>query len=713
MKQFYFIIFILLTSFFTQAQEAKTKIACIGNSVTYGATLSDPVTESYPALLQKRMGNFFDVKNFGHSGATLLKKGHNPYYKTKEFAEAIHFKADIAIIHLGLNDTDPRNWPNYRDDFMPDYNWLVDTLRSTNPKMKIFVCTMTPIFTGHPRFMSSTFTWYWMIQKLIPTIAENNHAELIDLYEAFHDRPDLITDPPTLHPNKAGAKKLSEVVYQHITGDFGGLKIADIFTDNMVLQREKPISIWGTANAGTKVSVDFDHQTAFVSTGSDGKWRISFPARNASSAPERMTIENEGTRKVFGNILIGDVWLASGQSNMFFPLSAATGGKEAAANANPGQNLRLFKYAPYAETDAVAWDSAVLEKANTLDFFHGQWKLNEPSATGEFSAVAYWFGKKIQQEENIPIGIIELAVGGSPQISWLSRLTLEADPLFEPALNDWRHSDYIMQWCRQRADLNLKNTDFTYQRHPYDPAFNFEAGVAKIINFSVKGVIWYQGESDAENAELFGKLFPVFVRDWRQQWGYDFPFYYVQLSSINRPSWPYFRDMQRQMLVKVSNSGMVVTSDLGDPENVHYADKKPVGIRLADMALNHNYGRKDVVPNGPMVEAVYEKNNHIEIEFSNGTGMKTSDGKALRGFKILDPDGNIFPVAAIVKNKKVVIDLTGNRKVVKVMYGWEPFTRANLVNRAGLPASTFMMEVEKGDFSATSALPRRSLRLRK
>lgn len=697
MKQFYFIIFILLTPFLTEAQEAKTKIACIGNSVTYGLTLSDPGTESYPALLQKKMGNSYDVKNFGHSGATLLKKGHNPFYKTKEFADAIRFKADIAVIDLGLNDTDPRDWPNFRDEFMPDYNWLIDTLRSTNPKMKIFVCTMTPIFTGHPRFMSSTFTWYWMIQKLIPRIAENNHAWLIDLYEAFHDRPDLITDHPTLHPNKAGAAKLSEVVYQHITGDFGGLRLTDIFTDNMVLQRERPIVIWGTANTGTKVSVVFKGQEKSVSTGSDGKWKVSFPELSASAIPEQITVESD-TRKIeLHNILVGDVWLASGQSNMFFPLSAATGGKEAAANANPGQSLRLFKYVPYAETDAVAWDSVVLEKANTLDFFHGQWKLNEPSATGEFSAVAYWFGKKIQQEENIPIGIIELAVGGSPQISWLSRLTLEADPLFEPALNDWRHSDYIMQWCRQRADLNLKNTDFKYQRHPYDPAFNFEAGVAKIINFSVKGVIWYQGESDAENAELFGKLFPVFVRDWRQQWGYDFPFYYVQLSSINRPSWPYFRDMQRQMLAKVPNSGMVVTSDLGDPDNVHYADKQPVGIRLADMALNHSYGRKDVVPNGPMAERVYEKNNHIEIEFSNGTGMRASDGKPLRGFKILDPDGNIFPVAAIIKNEKVVIDLTGNRKAVKVMYGWEPFTRANLVNRAGLPAGTFMMEVGKGN----------------
>lgn len=677
------------------AQSKKIKIACIGNSVTFGYTLPDPAVQSYPALLQKKLGDKYVVKNFGHSGATLLKKGHNPYYKTKEFAEAINFHADVAVIALGLNDTDPRNWPNYRDDFIPDYNWLIDTLRSSNPQMKIYICTMTPIFTGHPRFMSSTFVWYGQIQKLIPKIAKINHTGLIDLYEAFHDRPDLITDEWTLHPNVEGAKKLCNVVYKNITGDFGGLKIADIFTNNMVLQRNKPIPVWGIADAGTMVKVTFDHQTKMIKTPSNGQWKVVFPALKASSEPHEMIVENEGNKEIFKNILIGDVWLCSGQSNMYFSLSEAKSGKEAAQKADENENIRLFKYVPYAQTSAVVWDSIALVKANKLDFFHGKWKLNSEAAANEFSAVGYWFGKKIQQEEHIPIGLIELAVGGSPQISWVSRLTLEADPLFEPALYGWRHSDYIMQWCRERAALNLKKAQSPFQRHPYDPCFNFEAGVAKITEFPIKGVIWYQGASDANNAELFSKLFPVFVKDWRDHWGYDFPFYYVQLSSLSRPSWNYFRNAQRKLLKAVPHSGMAVSSDLGDSTNVHYTNKKPVGLRLADLALHYTYDKKEVVSNGPLPVSAIRKGDKIEITFSQNKGLTTSDGKALRGFEIETDEGYFRSINANILNNKVIIDIPKNKIVNKVVYGWKPYSRANLVNGAGLPASTFMLTLRQ------------------
>ncbi len=674
--------------------QGKIKIACIGNSVTYGYTLPDPATQSYPALLQKKMGGKYEVRNFGHSGATLLKKGHNPYYKTREFAEAMNFHADIAVIHLGLNDTDPRDWPNYRDDFIPDYNWLIDTLRAVNPAMKIYICTMTPIFTGHPRFLSSTFTWYWQVQKLIPEIAKINHTGLIDLYETFHDRPDLITDANTVHPNTSGAEKLCEVIYKNITGDFGGLKVADIFTDNMVMQRGMPVPVWGIANAGTGVKVSFNHQTKTTIALPDGQWKVFFPAMSASDQPHTLQIENADKKSVFRNILIGDVWLCSGQSNMEFSLAQAKGGKETAAQADEKQDIRLFKYKPYAETGATAWDSIALAKANDLQFFSGEWKLNNENAAGEFSAVGYWFGKKIQAEEHIPVGLIEVAVGGSPLISWLDRLTLEADSRFEPALHDWRHSDYIMGWCRERAGLNLKNAHAPFQRHPYDPCFNFEAGISHITQFPIKGVVWYQGESDADNAELFSKLFPVFVKDWREQWGYDFPLYYVQLSSINRPSWNYFRDAQRRLLKEVPNSGMAVTSDLGDSVNVHYTNKRPVGLRLANLALHGAYGANAVVPNGPLVRAVKKEGDKIELSFSEGTGLTTSDGQPLKGFEVLNDKGYFQPVNAIIKNDKVLLEIPWNETVEKIVYGWKPYTRANLVNGAGLPASTFMVKVK-------------------
>lgn len=180
------------------AQKAAIKIACIGDSVTAGYLLGN--AGSYPSLLQVLMGNKYDVGNFGNSGAALLKKGHNPYYKKKEFTDAVAFNPDVAIIHLGLNDTDPRNWPNYKEGFDADYSWLLDALKKQNPKVKIYICRMNPIFNQHPRFKSGTRDWYWQIQSYISNIAKANRVGLIDLYENLYSRPDLF--PNALNPTK-------------------------------------------------------------------------------------------------------------------------------------------------------------------------------------------------------------------------------------------------------------------------------------------------------------------------------------------------------------------------------------------------------------------------------------------------------------------------------------------------------------------------------
>lgn len=689
---YFFISIIILINNFLFGQN-PIKIACIGNSVTYGYGLADPAIQSYPALLQKKMGNSYLVKNFGHSGATLLRKGHNPYYKTKAFADALNFKADIAVLHLGLNDTDPRNFPNYRDDFIPDYNWLIDTLKKSNPEMKIYVCQLTPIFTGHSRFLSSTFTWYHELQQSISRAAAVNKTPVINFYSALHNRPDLFTDVPTLHPNEAGAAKIAEVVYQHIIGNFGGLQIPNVFNNNMVLQRDKPITIWGKANAGTLVSVSFTNITKKMLVDAEGNWVVRFPAMKANTIPQKMVIINNGRQIIFSNILVGDVWLASGQSNMYFSLAQTKSGDSLAGIATKQKNIRLLKYRPYAETDNTAWDSAALKKANDLDFFSGIWKMNEMSAAKEFSGVAYAFAAKIQKEINVPVGIIEIAVGGSPQISWVSRLALESDPLFEPAFKNWRSSDYIMQWCRERANTNLKSASFSFQRHTYEPSYNFEAGIEKIVPFTIKGIIWYQGESDAENAELYKKLFPVFVKDWRNQWKENLPFYFVQLSSIERPSWNYFRDIQRQLLNEIPNSGMAVTTDLGDRTDVHYKDKIPVGNRLAILALKNTYHRK-IVSEGPLLDTILINKNTAVISFTNADGLKAANGTALDGFEIIDNKGLFHRSAAIIQNNKILLRLPENIVVKKIVYGWEPFTRANLVNAAQLPASTFLYELK-------------------
>ena len=680
---FLFLVFIINT----QAQKPTVKIACVGNSVTFGYGLQSSAETSYPSLLQQKLGSNFKVGNFGHSGATLLRKGHNPYFKTKAFSDMLLFKPDVAVIHLGLNDTDPRNFPNYRDEFVPDYTWLIDTIKKSNPKVKIYICSLTPIFSGHPRFVSSTFDWYWMLQEKIKEVATIHNLPIIDLNTALKNRPDLF--PDQLHPNEEGAAILANTVYQNLSGDFRGLQLPDLFTDNMVLQRNEPIKIWGKANAGTTVKIKFLRQQKEVKVENDGKWEIVFPASKVISQPQEIEIINEDKTLKLKNILVGDVWLCSGQSNMYFSVAQSLGADSILKNADEAAPLRLFKYKPFAETDGRSWTADELQKANDLNFFSGSWQLNDKQNVTGFSAVAYVFGSEILREEKVPIGLIEVAVGGSPLISWISRLSLESSPLFVQAFKNWTKSDFIMQWCRERAAVNIKNSTNSLQRHSYEPAFNFEAAIAKLAPFPIKGITWYQGESDAENAELYQKLFPIFVKDWRKQWNKSLPFYYVQLSSIERPSWNYFRDAQRKLLDVVPNSGMVVSSDVGDRKDVHPRNKISVGKRLAALALNKTY-KRNIIPSGPLFQSAKKTGNRIEISFKYSDGLKSADSKDLRGFELYAADGKLITVPAYIKSNTVIINIPDNNKILKVAYGWQPYTDANLVNRAGLPASTFI-----------------------
>lgn len=685
---------LLLIEFVSHSQNNKIKIACIGNSVTYGWGLKNPGATAYPTVLQQKMGSGYEVRNFGHSGSTLLRKGHNPYFKTEAFQEMLQYKPDIAIIDLGLNDTDPRNFPNYRDAFIPDYNWLIDTIKKISPAVKIYICTLTPVFTGHSRFMSSTLDWYWILQKKIKEVAAVNHLPIVDLNSALHDRPDLFTDAATLHPNEEGAAIIAETVYKQVTGDFGGLQLPALFTNNMVLQRRQPIRFWGLANAGTPVAVTFKGKKQIVKTGYDGKWQVVFSPSEAVTRPQTIEIRNGQNAVLLQNVLVGDVWLCSGQSNMYFPLSQAAGATSILSKTDTSAPLRLFKYTPYAETDNRAWTAEELIKSNELNFFSGNWQQNSKNAAATFSAVGYVFGTEIVKEIKVPVGLIEIAVGGSPLISWVSRYTLEASPLFEPAFKNWLHSDYIMQWCRDRAAINLKGATAALQRHPYEPSFNFEAGIARLVPFPIKGILWYQGESDADNAELYEKLFPLFTTDWRKQWQQELPFYYVQLSSIERPSWNYFRDAQRRLQTKVAHSGMVVTSDLGDSLDVHYKNKIPVGKRLARLALNKTYNVK-IVPSGPLFRSLKRVGNTIEIEFDYAAGLRTPGNAPLKGFEIVTNSGQFTAVAASIKNNKVSIRIPRGNTAQKIAYGWQPFTRANLINAALLPASTFIEPIKQ------------------
>lgn len=701
MKKTLLLLCLLLCT--TAYAQKKIKVACVGNSVTYGAGIENREVNSYPAQLQRMLGEDYEVMNFGKNGATLLNKGHRPYREQEEYQAALDFAGDLVVIHLGLNDTDPRNWPNYQDNFVYDYLSLIESFRKVNPECKIWICRMTPIAHRHPRFKSGTRDWYWQEQATIEKIAQLGNTGLIDLQARLYNRPDLL--PDALHPNTEGAGILAKTICQELTGNYGGLQMPVTYSDNMVLQREKPLPITGIANAGQKITVQIAGQKKETVTPPNGKWSVTLEPLQAGG-PYELTVEafsgktdKKGKKKtadsqkiVYRNVLIGEVWLCSGQSNMAFRVNelVASQQNELAEYAKQKPQIHLFNMEPRWFTNAVEWDEAVMDSLNRLQYYHDtQWTVCNEQTADRFSAVAFAFGRMLSDSLQVPVGLILNAVGGSGTEAWIDRKTLEFD--FTDILYNWMQNDFIQDWVRGRAALNIKKSANKLQRHPYEPCYLYETGIEPLQQYPIKGVIWYQGESNAQNIETHERLFPLLVNSWRKNWGEKFPFYYVQLSSIDRPSWTWFRNSQRRMMKEIPNCGMAVSSDRGDSLNVHPRYKREIGERLARWALNRTYGHL-ITPSGPLFSSVEFKEDAAYLSFEYADGLHTSDGEPIRTFEIAEHDGLFVPAQAEIVDGKVKIWSEKVTHPQLVRYGWQPFTRANLVNGDGLPASTFRTE---------------------
>jgi sialate O-acetylesterase len=465
------------------------------------------------------------------------------------------------------------------------------------------------------------------------------------------------------------------------------------FGNDMVLQRHKPIAVYGTAAAGATVAVRFLGQEQVTQAGSSGAWKVRFPATE-HGGPYQMMVESPSRKIVLENILIGDVWLCSGQSNMDFQLNSAQTGPEELSKGVGIPNIRLFRRDNLAQTGNFAWDTATLAKVNRNAFFGGQWKLCNEESAKIFSAVGYYFGKAIAESVNVPIGLIQVSVGGSPTESWLDQETIERDTLLARMAKAWATSREVMPWCIERALVNTRHAKTGDQRHPYQPGYNFEAGLASLTSMPIKGVIWYQGESNAHHVQMHEYLFKALVAGWRKKWGYAFPFYYVQLSGIDRPLWPEFRDSQRRLLSEIPRSGMAVSFDLGDSLDVHPTRKKEVGERLAVLALNDSYG-KAIVSQGPVVNGAVQKGNTIVVSFSSSSRLLAAGDGVLRGFEVVTTAGSRLAAPAVLVKNRVHITIPDGEKISTVLYAYQPFSRANLVNEAGLPASTFSFKIKK------------------
>lgn len=669
----------MLTCVAVQAEPVK--VACIGNSITYGMTLPDRDSQSYPACLQRMLGQEYEVGNFGRNGATLLRHGHNPWHKTPEAVRAFEFAPDIAVIHLGTNDTDPRDWPNFSDEFSTDYKWLIDTLRDINPQVRVIVANMAPISAAHHRFRSGTRQWRDLIRGRIADVAAVCGAELIDFAEPLDGRPDLFSD--NLHPAPEGARRLADYVRGAITGRWGGLSLPEAYGDSMVLPHGRFLPIGGRADAGAEVTLTIGGETCRAVADNCGRWLVTVSPLPAGG-PYVMTVTDGDTTLRFADVMAGEVWIASGQSNMEFQLAWS-----ADPPADPAGNtrLRVFDMVGRSRPDSGVWPDSVLAAVDTLGYYRpARW--NAPDA--RFSAVAWHFGATLADSLQMPVGIIANAVGGAGTESFVDVATLRQG-LPEVLLN-WLGNDYVQPWVQGRAIENMGGRNTTH-RHPYEPSYLFSAGIRPLGGYPISGVIWYQGESNAHNVEVHETLFPLLVKSWRHEFRRpDLPFLTVQLSGMERPSWPAFRDSQRRLAESIDGVGMIVTHDVGHPTDVHPRRKAPVGHRLARLALHDVYGFNHVTPGGPRPVKAEALPGMVRLIMADAKGMAAADGAMPLSFEIAEKEGFYSPANVTIQSDTIILTNSDMKNPRFARYGWQPFTNANLVNSDSLPASTFRVE---------------------
>lgn len=683
-NRFFFCVVLLVLPIANTLAKGKVRVACVGNSVTFGYGLAERETQAYPVVLQQLLGDDYDVRNFGHSGTTLLKHGHRPYVLQTEFREAMDFKADRVVIHLGLNDTDPRNWPDYADEFITDYISLIDSFRVANPNARIWICLMTPIGHRHHRFQSGTRDWHAAIQSAIRRVATNARVGLIDLHTPFYSRPDLF--PDALHPDAEGAKILARTVYQALSGNYGGLQLPAIYGSGMVIQRDVPIHFNGIANADEQVEIVFNGKTHVVSANENGQWDIELPPMKAGG-PYTLDFKTRQRQIHLTDVWLGEVWLCSGQSNMEFPLGKTTTVTEDLAKANNADKVHLCNMSTRYPTDAVEWESDVLDSINNLRLLkYPQWQRANAEAVKDFSAIAYHFGRLLTDSLHVHVGVICNAVGGTTTESWIDRNTLEWQ--FPQILYDWYHGDFGQPWARGRALKNIVKATNKLQRHPYEPCYMFEAGMLPLAHYYIKGVAWYQGESNAHNIELHERLFTLLEQSWRSYFKQpNLPFYVVQLSGLNRPSWPRFRDSQRRLSAHLPDTWLAVCHDLGDSLDVHFRNKRPLGERLACQALQHTYGF-NLMADSPTPSMITTDGHCMMIDFLENEGCYVH-GNELLGFDVAGQDSVYYPATSKIEGNQVYLSSPQVDVPIYVRYAWQPFTRANLMGKGGMPVSTF------------------------
>ncbi len=480
------------------------------------------------------------------------------------------------------------------------------------------------------------------------------------------------------------------------------LSLGSLFTDHAVLQRDATVPIWGRAEPGRKVTVQFADQEKQAVADKTGRWSVAIDPLPASAEGRTLTVKSDAddapqTRQ---DLLVGEVWVCSGQSNMGFALTGSVNGPEAIAAAGDSQ-LRLFN------AHATAFDEP-------REIIGGAWAVDSSQSAGGFSAVAYFFGKELRQHLKVPVGLIKSAVGGTVAEAWTPRAELEANPTLKPlldrqaalvaaipqALEAYKKSEPELLIKYEAAVAKAKAAKLPLPRKPQfaDPKLSanrptglYNGSIAPLQPYAIRGAIWYQGESNSSRGKEYQTLFPALIASWRKAWGQgDFPFLFVQITPHSAMS-PEVREAQRVTVETTPNTAMAVTVDIGDARDIHPKQKQPIGVRLALAARTLAYGEQ-LEFSGPTYDAIRVNGNAATLTFKHlGGGLVARDGE-LRGFAIAGADGNFATAQAKIVDDTIVVTSESVVEPVAVRYGWSNVPEVNLWNRAGLPASPFQSD---------------------
>jgi sialate O-acetylesterase len=464
------------------------------------------------------------------------------------------------------------------------------------------------------------------------------------------------------------------------------LHVSSTFTDQMVLQRDRPVPIWGTADEGDTITIAFAGQNKNATADASGKWLITLDPLAATFTEQTLSISSamDDHKIALSGVLVGDVWLCSGQSNMFFRMSGVeNSATEIAAADHP--HLRFFQVGEqFSQSPATK--------------VKGSWKITTPSTAGECSAVAYYFARDLVKTQKVPIGLLISSVGGTRIETWMPTSTLTSIGQATKQIEDWKRTSkeefksiaaayrsYQFQRSKPKADGTAWERP---KKRCHDcPGALHNGMIAPLQPFALRGVIWYQGEANSGQGAAYTKLLPAMIADWRNVWGKDMPFLFVQLASF-QSTHPSFREAQMQIWQSTPNTALVVTTDVGNPKDIHPTRKKPVGERLATAARALSYGEK-IEASGPLFQNMKIEGDRAILSFQHiGSGLMPTD-QPLTEFTIAGKNGKYFPATASIQGDQIAVHSPQVSEPENVRYAWTFAPQTNFTNREGLPAVPF------------------------